>query len=174
MPVAVVSEAPTALFAGPVTAAARDAPAAKTLPGQRERTEILGAQAPESFADRLSVDQALEVRRLLNRFSDSYRRGSLQELVVLFAPNARTPVGNLLDLHSEYGALFAQSNRRSLEFLAMQWQALPNGIKGVGRFEAALNRRDGRSTEASSGQVTVLIEFVDGAPRIASLAQDVS
>lgn len=174
MPVAVVSEAPFALLAGPITASARDAPAAQILPGQRERTEILGAQAPESFADRLSDEQALAVRRLMNRFSDSYRRGSVQELVVLFAPNARTPVGNLLDLHADYGALFAQSNRRSMEFLAMQWQALPNGIKGVGRFEAAVNRRDERSTEASSGQVTVLIEFVDGAPRIASLAQDVS
>jgi hypothetical protein len=91
--------------------------------------------------------------------------------VILFAPNARTPSGNLLDLHEQYGATFAGSSRRSLEFLDVEWRVLPNGLEGVGRYEWAMRPRSGASTRATSGRMRVVIEFIDGRPLISVLDQ---
>lgn len=110
-------------------------------------------------------------RRLLNEFSAAYREGRLQQLVVLFAPNAKTPEGNLLDLHRRYDSLFESSTRRSLEFLDVEWRPLPNGLEGVGRYEWAMRPRASGKTEATAGRMRVVIEFFDGRPLIVSLHQ---
>lgn len=113
-------------------------------------------------------------RRLLNEFSTAYRDGQVQRLVVLFAPNARTPEGNLLELHRRYGDLFGESSKRSLEFVDVQWRQLANGLEGTGRFEWARRSRTMSATESSSGPMRIVIEFVDGQPLISLLEhQDV-
>jgi hypothetical protein len=111
-------------------------------------------------------------RRILSQLSSAYREGRVQEVVVLFAPNARTPEGNLIDLHQRYGLLFASSARRSLEFRDVEWRPLPNGLEGVGRYEHALRSRTSRRTEASAGRMRVVIELVEGRPLIVRLDQD--
>jgi hypothetical protein len=110
-------------------------------------------------------------RRVLNQFSSAYRDGQVQDLVVLFAPNARTPEGNLVDLHQRYGSLFATSSRRSLEFIDLEWRALPNGLEGVGRYEWAMRPRGIGGTQATAGRMRVIIELVDGRPLIVLLDQ---
>jgi hypothetical protein len=117
------------------------------------------------------VADAMVGRRLLNKFSEAYREGAVQQVVILFAPNARTPAGNLWDLHQQYGSMFAASSRRSLEFLDVEWRAVPNGLEGVGRYEWAMRPRGKSTTEATSGRMRVVIEFMDGRPLIALLEQ---
>lgn len=110
-------------------------------------------------------------RRVLNQFSAAYRDGEVQQVVVLFAPNARTPEGNLVELHQRYGSLFAASSRRSLEFLDLEWRTLPNGLEGIGRYEWAMRPRGVGGTRATAGRIRVVIELVDGRPLIVLLDQ---
>lgn len=102
-----------------------------------------------------------QARRLLNDFSGAYRNGELQRLIVLFAPNASTPAGNLLDLHQRYKVLFGGSNRRSLEFVDLAWRPLPHGLEATGRFEWARHQPGRAEVESASGPVRVVIQIVD-------------
>jgi hypothetical protein len=140
---------------------------AGTLPdAERDRSR----SPPDSVVLESPFDPSVG-RRLLNQFSSAYRDGQVQHVVVLFAPNARTPEGNLVDLHQRYGSLFAASSRRSLEFLDLEWRALPNGLEGVGRYEWAMRPRGAGGTHATAGRMRVVIEFVDGRPLIVLLDQ---
>lgn len=151
---------------------ARDQASAATVEAP---TSMLEAGASESRSisapEIVPVADPMVGRRLLNQFSAAYREGEVQRVVVLFAPNALTPAGNLLDLHQQYGSMFAASTRRSLEFLDVEWRPVPNGLEGVGRYEWAMRPRGKSTTEATSGRMRVVIEFIEGRPLIALLDQ---
>jgi hypothetical protein len=127
------------------------------------------ARSPDPAADSAREQQIRLGRRLAADFSEAYRAGDVQRIVVLFTPNARTPEGNLLDLHGAYSALFAGSTRRSMEFLGMQWQETADGLEGRGSFEWAMQPRNGFRVRSSSGPVRIVIRFVNGRPLIAEL-----
>lgn len=165
-----------------VAAATRPEPAAAVIEHGAESlpVSVKDARPWEPTADQVTVDAAPVTteavdpavgRRLLNRFSAAYREGRVQEVVILFLPNAMTPAGNLLDLHREYGAVFADSSRRSLEFVDVEWRAVPNGLEGVGRYEWAMRARGQSTTRSTSGRMRVIIEVVDGRALIARLDQ---
>jgi hypothetical protein len=117
-----------------------------------------------------SLEQQIRMgRRLAADFSEAYRTGDVQRVVVLFAPNARTPEGNLVDLHGAYASLFAGSARRSLEFIQLEWRMTTDGIEGRGSFEWALQPRNSLRVRSASGPVRILIRIVDGRPLIAEL-----
>lgn len=118
-----------------------------------------------------SPEQVAEGQRLIRSFSTAYRNGELQELVVMFRPNARTPAGNLLDLHSRYQTVFAQSASRSLEFISVDWRETERGIEGVGRFEWAMRPRGGGRVRSTGGAFRIVIEFENGRALIARLEQ---
>jgi hypothetical protein len=154
---------------GPVQQPASNMPEATELASGSVPT--LSAVAPPT-EEAPKADPGFDVtvgRRLLNQFSTAYRSGEVQQVVVLFAPNARTPEGNLLDLHGHYSNLFASSSRRSLEYIDVEWRAVGNGIEGIGTFEWARTERTRTKTESDSGPMRVVIEFVDGRPLIAVL-----
>jgi hypothetical protein len=149
--------------------------AAITRPGMAEPS-VGGAQdaptqvrSPDPAADPAREQQIRLGRRLAADFSEAYRAGDVQRIVVLFTPNARTPEGNLLDLHGAYSALFAGSTRRSMEFLGMEWQETADGLEGRGSFEWAMQPRNGFRVRSSSGPVRIVIRFVNGRPLIAEL-----
>ncbi len=164
---ATADEAPARSTAGPpepvASAAARGAPS-----GGAEAGRSTAATGPVALA--APVDPSVG-RRVLNQFSAAYRDGEVQQVVVLFAPNARTPEGNLVELHQRYGSLFAASSRRSLEFLDLEWRTLPNGLEGIGRYEWAMRPRGVGGTRATAGRIRVVIELVDGRPLIVLLDQ---
>lgn len=114
------------------------------------------------------VEQGVQ---LMRSFSRAYRNGALQELVILFRPNARTPAGNLLDLHGRYQSQFAQSTTRSLEFLNVDWRETEGGLEGVGRYEWALRPRGGGRVRSTGGEFRIVIEFENGRALIAHLEQ---
>lgn len=116
-------------------------------------------------------EQVAEGQRLIRSFSTAYRNGELQQLVVMFRPNARTPAGNLLDLHSRYQTDFAQSTSRSLEFLNVNWQNTERGIEGTGRYEWAMRPRGGGRVRSTGGEFRIVIEFENGRALIARLDQ---
>jgi hypothetical protein len=118
-----------------------------------------------------SPEQVRDGTRLIREFSEAYRSGEVQRVVVLFKPNARTPEGNLIDLHGEYQNLFAQSSRRSLEFLQIHWRPTEGGLVGTGRYEWAMRPRDGSRVRAAGGQFRIVIEFDGGRPLIARFEQ---
>lgn len=127
------------------------------------------ARSPDPAADSAREQLIRLGRRLAADFSEAYRAGDVQRIVVLFTPNARTPEGNLLDLHGAYSALFARSTRRSMEFLGMEWQETADGLEGRGSFEWAMQPRNGFRVRSSSGPVRIVIRFVNGRPLIAEL-----
>lgn len=116
-------------------------------------------------------EQVAEGQRLIRSFSTAYRNGELQELVVMFRPNARTPAGNLLDLHGRYQTVFAQSASRSLEFISIDWRETERGLEGVGRFEWAMRPRGGGRVRSAGGEFRIVIEFENGRALIARLDQ---
>jgi hypothetical protein len=150
-----------ASVAATMTSAALPAAGARPAP---LAAGMVGAAAP-------SVELVRDSARLIREFSDAYRSGEVQRVVVLFKPNARTPVGNLIDLHGAYQSLFAQSSRRSLEFLQIDWRPTERGLVGTGRYEWAMRPRDGSRVRAAGGQFRIVIEFDDGRPLIAQFEQ---
>jgi hypothetical protein len=157
----------------PLRTASRIDPAPASGPAPAAVAGRAGEPAAQPVDARTHVSPVdpLIGRQVLNQFSAAYRDGQVQQVVVLFAPNARTPEGNLVELHRRYGMLFSASSRRSLEFLDVEWRALPNGLEGVGRYEWAMRPRSAGSTQATAGRMRVVIEFVDGRPLIVLLDQ---
>jgi hypothetical protein len=153
-----VDKGPASTTTVAVTLPAADARPAPLAQG------LVGAAAPSDAQLRDGV-------RLIREFSEAYRSGEVQRVVVLFKPNARTPAGNLLDLHSAYQSLFAQSSRRSLEFLQIDWQPTEQGLVGTGRYEWAMRPRNGSRVRAAGGQFRIIIEFDGGRPLIAQFEQ---
>lgn len=149
----------------PIAAATAAAlmPAADARPAPLQQG-VVGAGA-------VPAEQVRDGVRLIREFSEAYRRGDVQRVVVLFKPNARTPAGNLLDLHGAYQTVFAQSARRSLEFLQVDWRVTEAGIEGTGRYEWAMQPRAGSTVRAAGGQFRIVIEFDGGRPLIARFEQ---
>jgi hypothetical protein len=154
---------------GGLVAASVAAPPADASPSVLGPRASTAAQTPEPVADPALEQQIRVGRRLASDFSEAYRDGDVQRIVVLFTPNARTPEGNLLELHEAYSELFAGSTRRSLEFIRMDWQETDGGLEGRGAFEWAMQPRNGFRVRSSSGSVRILVRFIDGRPLIVEL-----
>lgn len=77
-----------------------------------------------------------EAIELLARFTDAYRRASLDELMALFSENARSNSGRRDAIRSDYEGLFRLTRARDIEFHDLRWTFEDERGKAEGSFVA--------------------------------------
>ncbi len=110
--------------------------------------------APTPQSTRESIPAAVkltdrEVQTLIDRYTDAYRRGDLNGVMVLFAPGARGKGGSDRgSVRRDYGSLFAAFLIRRLQLNGLKWSLRGDRAKVSARYELWLRGRgDGQQTQ---------------------------
>jgi len=128
-------------------------PAPKGVPMPADPSVPAGpAPAPQSTPTPIPAGVKLtdrEVQTLIDRYTDAYRRGDLNGVMVLFTPGARGKGGSDRgSVRRDYGNLFEAFLIRRLQLNAVKWSLRGDRAKVSARYELWLRGRgDGRQTQ---------------------------
>jgi len=129
------------------------APASKGVPTLANPSAPAGpAPTPQSTPEPIPAAVKLtdrEVQTLIDRYTDAYRRGDLNGVMVLFAPGARGKGGSdRSSVRRDYGSLFAAFLIRRLQLNGLKWSLRGDRAKVSARYELWLRGRgDGQQTQ---------------------------
>lgn len=100
-----------------------------------------------------------DLNGLLSQFSSAYKTGNLDEIMSVFAPNARTnnqtsPSG----IRKDYIDLFKTTRARNMAFNDINWARETNHARGVGHYTATITLKSGGNPQIYSGEVTLQVQ----------------
>lgn len=124
--------------------------------------------APDAKRTETGLRQA-EVVDLLNRFAMAYRNARLEELMDLFADDARSNSGNRDGIHRDYDDLFRLTNARDIEFHDFEWDLDGNHGTGRGTYVARVLPAGRSSEDLHLGSVRLSVVKSNGRARIREL-----
>ena len=111
-----------------------------------------------------------KLSELLARFRDAYDNGDMDELVQLFASDARSDGdGNREAIARSYRKLFSVTAERHLALKDLHWSSDGDAVQGEGHFGVTVKEK-GRNWKSSyAGKISLRIEKRDGQVLITSL-----
>ena len=121
---------------------------------------------PEIKPELLRPDQ---LNSLVSSLTDRYQRGDLENLLELFDPAARMERGDKKQIRTEYGELFRNSENRTLHIWDMAWSRDGKVTRGVGSFQARVQRKSESSPRIYGGSVTIEVVQRNDRPLIVGL-----
>jgi hypothetical protein len=136
----------------PLVESIASGPASKGVPTPADPSVRAGpAPVPQSAPERLPAGVKLtdrEVQTLIDRYTEAYRRGDLDSVMVLFAPGARGKGGSDRgSVRRDYGNLFESFLIRRLHLHGLKWSLRGGRAKVSARYELWLRGRgDGQQT----------------------------
>jgi len=117
-----------------------------------------------------STSEAMALDALVNRFTEAYESGNLDELTALFSPAARTNDKNTLaDIQKDYADLFNNSSFRLLNIFNLRWMSEHNAMKGIGDYEIGIAMDDSGVARTLHGKIQFVVGKVDNQLRITRL-----
>jgi general secretion pathway protein A len=111
-----------------------------------------------------------ELSAVLDRFREAYVTGDMNELVQLFARDARSDEdGNREAIARSYQKLFNITDERRLALNDLRWRDVGDAVQGVGHFGVTVKEK-GRDWESSyRGDISLRIQKRDGQVLITKL-----
>lgn len=103
-----------------------------------------------------------EAQALLVRFTEAYRRGSLDEFMSLFSESARSNSGGRSEIRTDYEGLFRLTRARDIEFNDLQWTFENERGKAEGAFVARVLAHGQESERLHVGKLVFELVEVDG------------
>lgn len=107
--------------------------------------------------------------RLLGRFRDRYVAGDLSGLLALYSRKVHADTHRLALVARNYSQVFHGSQQRYIAFRDIEWETLPGGVRGRGRYEAGYRRLPSLRGYAEHGIVEVQWIEEGDEPRLARL-----
>jgi len=114
-----------------------------------------------------------ELDGLIKRYTNAYRRGDLDSLMVLFAADARGRSGSSRDgIRRDYGTLFDAHWVRRMLLRDLRWTRGGGSASAVGRYEVWLQRRDNGGSIQLAGTIHFEVRKRDGRLSIVAIDYD--
>ena len=114
-----------------------------------------------------------ELDGLIKRYTNAYRRGDLDSLMVLFAADARGRSGSSRDgIRRDYGTLFDAHWVRRMLLRDLRWTRGGDSASAVGRYEVWLRRRDNGGSIQLAGSIRFEVRKRDGRLSIVAIDYD--
>lgn len=114
-----------------------------------------------------------ELDELIKRYTNAYRRGDLDSLMVLFAADARGRSGSSRDgIRRDYGTLFDAHWVRRMLLSNLRWTRGGGSASAVGRYEVWLQRRDNGGSIQLAGTIRFEVRKRDGRLSIVAIDYD--
>ena len=114
-----------------------------------------------------------ELDGLIKRYTNAYRRGDLDSLMVLFAADARGRSGSSRDgIRRDYGTLFDAHWVRRMLLSNLRWTRGGGSASAVGRYEVWLQRRDNGGSIQLAGTIHFEVRKRDGRLSIVAIDYD--
>ncbi|QQS55436.1 MAG: DnaJ domain-containing protein [Candidatus Competibacteraceae bacterium] len=128
----------------------------------------LTAVAPD--AEALTIK---ELDGLIKRYTNAYRRGDLDSLMVLFATDVRGKGGSDRDrIRRDYGTLFGTHWVERMQLRDLSWVRGGGSVSAAGRYELWLRRRDNGESIQLAGTIRFEVRKRDGQPSIVAIDYD--
>lgn len=153
---------------------------AAAVPARQARPDPPTAQSTDPASESRRVGATLaetlvieELDGLIKRYTNAYRRGDLDSLMVLFAADARGRSGSSRDgIRRDYGTLFDAHWVRRMLLRDLRWTRGGDSASAVGRYEVWLQRRDNGGSIQLAGTIRFEVRKRDGWLSIVAIDYD--
>ena len=119
--------------------------------------KTVAKQATPAVSAKANITQD-ELNNLISRFVSAYKKGDVNKIMALFAPNARTNNRTTLDgIRADYIDLFKTTNFRDIAINSVFWEFDSQYARGVGEYRASVNPSGTNGSQTFLGKVTIQV-----------------
>lgn len=124
---------------------------ANPMDSEPEQTALLTPQSRHP--------SSAELHDIITQYVDSYRRGSVDRIMSLFASsNWTTAPEGLIELRHDYRELFQSTAERQMFITNMDWSFKDNKAMGTGDLVISLVSKENHKVTSKKGKVRIVVE----------------
>ena len=102
-----------------------------------------------------------ELNQFIGRFVEAYQKGDINNVMKLFARNARTNNRTTSDgIRADYIDLFKSTNFREMDIKSVFWEFDENFARGVGEYRARVNAAGANGSQTFLGKITMQVQRI--------------